>query len=118
MRVPLVATFPLPLLMLLAACASQPETAGSLGKVLERKIVSTTMERSAYRPQVPIRERAMSSQSFQESTLRPVYEHLIALEDGRTLRVQTTNPAHAAGSCVRVLEGEGAPKLVAGSGCK
>lgn len=114
-------TFPLALLTLLAACASSPDTTaetGALGKVQERKIVSSTMERSVSRPQMPSRERAMSSQPFQESTLKPVYEHLVVLEDGRTLRVQSATAAHPAGSCVRVLEGGDSPaRLVAGTGC-
>lgn len=104
--------------IVLAACASAPDNAsGAVGKVRERKIVSTTMERSATRPQMPIRERAMSSQPLQESVLKPVYEHLVALEDGRSLRVQSTSPAYPAGSCVRVLEAEGQARLVVASGC-
>lgn len=114
-------TFLLSSLFLLTACANGPENAanqGTLGKVQERKIVSTTMERSVSRPQVPIRERAMSSQPFQESVLKPVYEHLVVLEDGRSLRVQSTNAGFPAGSCVRVVEGETPARLVASTGCK
>ena len=114
-------TFFLASLTLLAACANGPESnteSGALGKVQERKIVSTTMERSVSRPQVPIRERAMSSQPFQESVLKPVYEHLVVLEDGRTLRVQSTNGGYPAGSCVRVVDADSAARLLAGTGCK
>jgi hypothetical protein len=116
-------SLPLASLILLTACASAPDGAserGRLGTVQERKIVSSTMERSASRPQVPIRERAMSSQPFQESALKPVYEHLVVLEDGRTLRVQSTSAAHAPGQCVRVVEGDGAvaPRVSASTGCR
>lgn len=117
MRTIIILTSPL----LLAACANSPENAadpGPLGKVQERTIVSTTMERSVSRPQVPIRERAMSSQPFQESVLKPVYEHLVVLEDGRSLRVQSTNAGFPAGSCVRVIEGGNPPRLLASTGCK
>ncbi|MBX3627084.1 MAG: hypothetical protein KF892_18860 [Rhizobacter sp.] len=108
-------------LILLSACANAPESAadkGALGKVQERKIVSTTMERSASRPQVPIRERAMSSQPLQESVLKPVYEHLVALEDGRSLRVQSTHAGFPVGSCVRVAEGDSPARLLPSTGCK
>jgi hypothetical protein len=114
-------TFLLSSLILLAACANGPENAadqGTLGKVQERKIVSTTLERPASRPQVPIRERAMSSQPFQESVLKPVYEHLVVLEDGRSLRVQSTSAGFPVGSCVRVTEGDAPARLLASSGCK
>lgn len=60
----------------------------------------------------------MSSQPFQESVLRPVYEHAIALEVGRTVHVQSASPAHPPGSCVRVLEAESPVRLVAGNGCR
>lgn len=105
----------------LAACANSPAPTaepGALGKVQERKIVSTTTERSVSRPQVPIRERAMSSQPFQESVLKPVYEHLVVLEDGRSLRVQSTNGGFTVGSCVRVVQEDSAARLMAGTGCK
>ncbi|WOB07878.1 hypothetical protein [Piscinibacter gummiphilus] len=115
------ATFLLATLTLLTACANAPESTaeqGALGKVRERKIVSTTMERSVSRPQVPIRERAMSSQPFQESVLKPVYEHLIVLEDGRSLRVQSTHAGYPVGTCVRVVEGDNPARLLASTGCK
>lgn len=114
-------TFFLTSMLLLAGCANGPENAagqGALGRVQERKIVSTTMERSASRPQVPIRERALSSQPFQESVLKPVYEHLVVLDDGRSLRVQSTNAGFPVGSCVRVTEGDAPARLQAGTGCK
>lgn len=112
---------PLFSLTLLAACANSPHTAadpGTLGTVQERKIVSTSMERSVSRPQMPSRERAMSSQPFQEPVLKPVYEHLVALEDGRSVRVQGTNAGYPVGSCVRVLERDGPARLAAATGCR
>ena len=115
--------FTLVILATLSSCATEQKNGSEnqpTGKVQERKIVSTTTERSVGRPQIPIRERSLSSQSFPETVLKPVYEHLVVLEDGRTVRVQSTNPGYPAGSCVRVSEGSSSEpsRMSASSSCK
>lgn len=125
MRIPFALS--LSILAVLAACASGPQRnpAQFLGKVQERNIVSTSVEGFAARPHMPvrdrpIRERTMSSQPFQETVVKPVYEHLVVLEDGRTMRIQTTSSSYPVGACVSVSDGmqPERPQVSAGSGCR
>ena len=93
---------------ILSSCASSiMEHAGEqslLGRVQERKIIGSFTDRANQRSNLPIRERALSTQPFPEPVLRPVYEYLVVFEDGRTTKVQSTNAGPAIGDCVRVIE--------------
>lgn len=112
----------------LAACASGPGGGGrydpiaveTLGTVLERKNTGRTTSQPRNFMLVPAGGLFIPIPTDGGTSPLPVYEHRIALDDGRTVSVFTWYADHKVGGCVKLFESPRSdyPRLINSSGCK
>jgi hypothetical protein len=113
---------------LLSACASGPGGGGrydpnareTLGTVLERRDTGTTTRQPRSMLLVPVGGLVVPMSTDPGSGPLPVYEHNIALDDGRTVTVFSWYPEHPVGGCVKLFESPRAdyPRMINHYGCK
>jgi hypothetical protein len=107
----------------LGGCATTDHSGTvTLGKVTERTIVGSALQRTNPGARLALRERARSTEpAIPSSVPVPVYEHVVQLESGRTVRVRSSESAYSEGACVRVVESSepsSPSRLLSGSGCR
>ena len=114
-------------LLLVGACASSPEDRGSegenpehLGRIESRELAGLSAQKSVRGFQPSVKEQALSSQLSTGTTSVPIYEYRVAMEDGGSGTVRTTQANLAVGACVGVNKSSGSTpvRLHSAVGCK
>jgi hypothetical protein len=114
-------------LLLVGACASSPDDRSSeaeepeqLGRIKSREVAGLSAQKSVRGFQPSIKEQALTSQLANGTTSVPIYEYKVAMEDGGSATVRTTQANLAVGACVGVNKSTGSTtvRLHSAVGCK
>jgi len=114
--------------LVLVGCAAGPGGGGrydpnareTLGTVLERRDTGTTTKQARNLMLAPVGGIFVPISTDPGTGPLPVYEHRVALEDGRTVAVYSWYPEHRVGGCIKLFESPRAdyPRMINYSGCK
>ena len=100
--------------------AYDPNARETLGHIVERRDTGTTTRQAERSTLFPVGGLLIPIPLGGRNSPLPVFEHRIALDDGRNVVVYSWYPEHHVGTCIKLFESERSdyPRMINSSGCK